>query len=227
MNRGCFQEEQGTGEFTFLCYIPFFLTTLNDIVIIGFSIVFEKMFFHLIFENGEQHMKVILLMAITLDGRTGRNARHFVDWTDREDKRLFVGFTVRAGVVIMGSRTYDTIGYPLPGRKNVILTRNSERKSSYDNLVFTNRSPGRIISELETEGYTEAVLAGGPTINTLFAREELIDEIVVTISPKIFGFGTSLFTEDIAMELELKHLEKRGGHLLCATYGVIKTKAAY
>ncbi len=167
-------------------------------------------------------MKVTLLMAITLDGRTGKDTRHFVDWTDREDKRLFVETTMKAGAIIMGSRTYDTIGYPLPGRKNIILTRNPDRKSSFDNLVFTGKTPRMILADLEAEGYSQVILAGGPNINSLFAREGLVDEIIVTISPKIFGFGTSLFTEDIAMELELKYLEKKGKHIVCIAYDVIK-----
>ena len=76
---------------------------------------------------------------------------------------------------------------------------------------------------MEKEGFTEAILAGGPTINTLFAREKLIDEIIVTVYPLIFGYGTSLFSEEIAMELELKDVQKRGMDLVAITYGVKKT----
>jgi dihydrofolate reductase len=165
--------------------------------------------------------KVTLLMAITVDGRTGRDTHHFVDWTGREDKQFFVETTMKAGVVMMGARTYDTIGYPLPGRKNIILTRNPDRKSSFENLVFTRKSPELILADLATDGYTHVILAGGPTTNTLFARKKLIDEIIVTISPKIFGVGTSLFTQDISMDLELKHLEKRGQETICISYKVL------
>ncbi len=165
-------------------------------------------------------MKVILLMAITLDGRTGKDSEHFVDWTEQEDKKLFVQITKRAGVIIMGSKTFDTIGTPLPGRKNIILTRNRQRKSRWDNLVFTDQQPRELLKSLEKEGFTEAVLAGGPTINTLFAREKLIDEVIVTISPLIFGYGTSLFSEEIAMELELIDVDRRGKDLVAITYDV-------
>ena len=165
-------------------------------------------------------MKLILLMAITLDGKTGKDAAHFVDWTEQEDKRLFVQITKRAGVVIMGSKTFDTIGGPLPGRKNIILTRNPQYRSNENNLVFTSKSPEEILNQLANEGFSEAVLAGGPTINTLFAQEKLIDEIIVTVSPLIFGYGTSIFLEKIAMELELKEVQKRGKDLVAITYAV-------
>lgn len=168
-------------------------------------------------------MKVILLMAITLDGKTGKDSEHFVDWTEREDKKFFVQITKRAGVIIMGSRTFDTIGKPLPGRKNIILTRNRQRKSQWDNLVFTDQTPGELLKSLEKEGFSEAILAGGPIINTLFAREKLIDEVIVTVSPLIFGYGTSLFSEEIAMELELKDVHRRGKDLVAITYEVKDT----
>jgi dihydrofolate reductase len=165
-------------------------------------------------------MKLILLMAITLDGRTGKDAMHFVDWTEQEDKKFFVQITKKAGVIIMGSRTFDTIGGPLPGRKNIILTRNPQNRPCSENLVFTNQTPSELLKHLQKEGFSEVVLAGGPTINTLFAREKLIDEIIVTVSPLIFGYGTSLFSEDIAMELELKDVQKRGKGLIAITYAV-------
>jgi dihydrofolate reductase len=171
-------------------------------------------------------MKLILLMAITLDGKTGKDSEHFVDWTEREDKKFFVQITRKAGVIIMGSKTFDTIGGPLPGRKNIILTRNRQRKSRWDNLVFTDKTPSDLLKCLEKEGFSEAVLAGGPTINTLFAREKLIDEVIVTVSPLIFGYGTSLFSEEIAMELELKDVHRRGKDLVAITYEVKHTLVA-
>jgi dihydrofolate reductase len=128
-------------------------------------------------------MKLILLMAITLDGKTGKDSEHFVDWTEQEDKKFFVRITKKAGVIIMGSKTFDTIGKPLPGRKNIILTRNRQRKSQWDNLDIHGQNTVGASKNLEKEGFSEAVLAGGPTINTLFARERLIDEVIVTVSP--------------------------------------------
>ena len=49
-------------------------------------------------------MKVILLAALTLDGKLARNSAHFVDWTSREDKKLFFQTTKRAGVLIIGQQ---------------------------------------------------------------------------------------------------------------------------
>ena len=167
-------------------------------------------------------MKVTLLMALTLDGKIAKGPDHYPDWTGKEDKKLFAGISKKAGVVIMGSKTFDTFGKPLPKRKNIVLTRNKNRISKWENLVYTDKTPPHILKDLEKEGFSNAVLAGGAIINSLFARQKLIDEIIVTVSPKIFGYGISLFTEDISMNLELAAAERVGPDLVCLKYKVIK-----
>jgi dihydrofolate reductase len=167
-------------------------------------------------------MKVTLLMAITLDGKIGKTPDHFPDWTGPEDKKLFVSITRRAGAVIMGSKTFDTIGTPLSGRKNIVLTRDKQRISQWENLWYTDLSPQAVLETLEKEGYREAVLAGGALVNSLFAEAGLIDDIIVTISPTIFGYGLSLFTPEISMELQLKDVRRLGRDLVCLTYSVKK-----
>jgi len=167
-------------------------------------------------------MKITMLMAMTLDGKIGKHPDHFPDWTGKADKKLFVELTRKAGVVIMGSKTFDTIGIPLPGRKNIILTRDKSRKSEWDNLLFTDASPKEIVANLEKEGFSEAILAGGAKINSLFAEENLIDEIIVTISPKIFGTGMSLFSSELSLELELKEMKQSDRNLVFLKYNVLK-----
>jgi len=167
-------------------------------------------------------MKVTLLMAITLDGKIAKNPTHFPDWTGREDKKLFVKSTKEAGVIVMGSKTFDTIGKPLPGRKNIVLTRNKNRQSQWENLIFTDKNPGELLGDLGKEGFSHVILAGGAMINSLFAEENLIDEITVTISPKIFGTGLSLFDREFSMDLELREMEKLDRDSLCLRYKVLK-----
>ena len=165
-------------------------------------------------------MKLTLLMALTLDGKIGKTADHFPDWTGSADKKLFVKLTKEAGVVIMGSRTFDTIGVPLPKRKNIILTRNKRRRSEWENLVYTDALPEKILTDLEKQGYSRAILAGGTLINSLFAASGLIDEVIVTISPLIFGSGLSLFNEHISMTLQLEKVEQIDADVVCLKYRV-------
>lgn len=167
-------------------------------------------------------MKTILMMALTVDGKIGKDASHFPDWTEKADKRLFMKITKEAGVIIMGSKTYDTLGKPLPGRKHVVLTRNKQRRSDGKAVVFSSQPPYDILRSLEGQGYPAAVIAGGAQINTLFAKEGLIDEIIVTYSPKIFGSGLSLFSEAVDMALTLVDSHPIGNNTIFARYGVDK-----
>ena len=166
-------------------------------------------------------MNLTLLMALTLDGKIGKTADHFPDWTGSADKKLFASLSKAAGVVIMGSRTFDTIGAPLPHRKNIILTRNPDRRSKWENLEFTDQPPGEILKRLEQEGYTRAILAGGTLINTLFATAGLIDEVVVTVSPLIFGRGLPLFDDHVSMALGLQSVEQIDDNVVCLRYRVL------
>lgn len=166
-------------------------------------------------------MEVILLMAMTLDGKIARGSMELVNWTGKADKHYFVRITREAGVVIMGSRTFDTIGKPLPGRKNIVMTRDKNRTSQMDNLIFTDQSPVEILQDLKVQGFEKAALIGGAVVNTLFAREKLITQVHLTLVPIMFGKGLSLFNEPLDLNLEfLESREIDKGHLLL-TYQMI------
>ena len=163
-------------------------------------------------------------MAITLDGKIAKSSEHFPDWTGKADKKFFMERTKQAGCLVMGSKTYDTIGRPLPERKNVIMTRNPDRESEQENLEFTKASPQEIIKKLSSKNFQEVILAGGAQINTLWARAGLIDEIILTISPLVFGEGIGIFSEAVDLDLQLKSLTKLDENLVCVHYKVIKQK---
>ncbi len=167
-------------------------------------------------------MNVILLMAVTADGMIARDSSQIIDWTGKEDKRYFVHITRKAGVMIMGSKTFDMIGKALPGRKNIVMTRDKSRKSHDKDLIFTDKAPGVIIKELHAQGRKTAVLIGGTIVNTLFLKENLIDEIHVTIVPRLFGKGLPLFNKSFDTQLELINIEKLGQNHILLKYKVQK-----
>jgi len=160
-------------------------------------------------------MNVILLMAVTADGMIARDSSQIIDWTGKEDKRYFVHMTRKSRVMIMGSKTFDMIGKALPGRKNIVMTRDKSRTSQDKELIFTDKAPGTIIKELKAQGFETAVLIGGSIVNTLFLKENLIDEIHVTIVPRLFGKGLPLFNKSFDTQLELINIgELDQSHIL-------------
>ncbi len=168
-------------------------------------------------------IRTILLMAQTLDGKIARHSDHFPDWTGKADKRLFVEITKSAGALIMGSKTFDTIGKPLPGRKNIVMTRDPRRVSQWGNLVYTGLPPQTLLTELASEGYRQVVIAGGTRINSIFMRAGLIDELIVTITPMIFGTGIALFEEGIEVDLNLKDFRQLDEARVCLHYRVVSS----
>ena len=166
-------------------------------------------------------IKTILLMAQTLDGKIAKHSDHFPDWTGKADKRLFVEVTKAAGALIMGSKTFDTIGRPLPGRKNIVMTRDPRRVSQWDNLVYTDLAPEALLAELASEGYRQVVLAGGTRINSIFMRAGLIDEMIVTITPMIFGTGIALFEAGIEANLALLEIKQLDQARVCLHYRLV------
>jgi dihydrofolate reductase len=63
-----------------------------------------------------------LIVARSRDGAIGRHGQ--LPWHLSEDLKHFKRLTVGKPVV-MGRKTYESIGKPLPGRHNIVVTRNA------------------------------------------------------------------------------------------------------
>jgi len=130
-------------------------------------------------------MKVFMIAAVSADGFIAEHDEHIADWTSPEDKRFFVARTREAGVVVMGGKTFRTIGRAMPGRRNVVYTSKPESINVPD--VETTDKPAReLIDQLEQEGVHEVAICGGTAIYTLFMKSGLIDEIYLTVEPLTF-----------------------------------------
>lgn len=162
-------------------------------------------------------------MAATADGRIARNRDELIDWTGKADKKYFVEQTRKAGVMIMGSTTFDTIGKALPGRKSIVMTRNKARKSDDPNLIFTDDAPEKILEDLVRDGFSDVALIGGATINGLFMEKGLIDEVHLTIVPRFFGEGLSLFGRKVDAQLSVKEMKPLDAESFVVVYEVLSS----
>ncbi|MEL7023187.1 MAG: dihydrofolate reductase [Pseudomonadota bacterium] len=66
---------------------------------------------------------ISLIAAVSDDGVIGR--KNTLPWRLSADLRYFKQRTMGKPIV-MGRKTYDSIGKPLAGRKNIVVSRNSE-----------------------------------------------------------------------------------------------------
>lgn len=169
-------------------------------------------------------MKTVLLMAITLDGKIAKHTNHGAFWTSKADKKIFVSETKKSGVIIMGETTYKTIGKPLPNRLNIVMSFTPKKfKNIPNSLEFTNTAPSKLLNNLESRGFETVIIGGGAAINGLFLKEKLLDEIWLTVEPKIFGEGLPLFSGiDTDLDLELLDSAKIDNNVLHIRYKIRK-----
>ncbi|RJO61450.1 dihydrofolate reductase [candidate division WS5 bacterium] len=170
-------------------------------------------------------MKTAVMMVMSADGLIAKDANHPVSWSSKEDKEFFLNETKEAGVVIYGRNTLETLKKPLPGRLNIVLTYEPEKDSklfTFDNLEFTKDSPGEILESLKRRGYNKAIIGGGSMVNSLFLKNKLVNELIVTVEPKIFGKGMTIFNgPDCSLDAELKEVKKINNNSLILRYKLL------
>lgn len=147
-------------------------------------------------------MKVSLVAAVTQDGFIARSHDELANWSSGVDKKFFVQITKEAGVMIMGSTTYDTIGRPLPGRKTVIYTSQPGKYKGVD-VMTTRAKPATLLKRLAAEGYEHVTICGGSVIYNMFMQAGLVTDLYITIEPVTFGEGIPLFAPETHLSLKL------------------------
>lgn len=147
-------------------------------------------------------MKTVLIAAITADGFIGRDPSHLADWTSKADKKLFVEITKQAGIMVMGSRTFATIGRALPGRRTIVYTSKPEA-ITVEGVETTSEEPAELIKRLEREGATGLAVAGGASIYQQFMAANVVNELYLTVAPLLFGSGVPLFGRELHTRLQL------------------------
>jgi dihydrofolate reductase len=68
-------------------------------------------------------MKIALIVAVSQNHVIGRDNQ--LPWHLPEDLKYFKSVTM-GKPILMGRKTFDSIGRPLPGRTNIVITRDSE-----------------------------------------------------------------------------------------------------
>jgi len=166
-------------------------------------------------------------MAMTVDGIIAKNKTQNADWTSKADKKVFIAETKQAGAIIMGDTTFEAMGKKaLPGRLNLILSLTPENYKDLlrpGELEFLKASPEEVVKYLTDKGYRSAILGGGARTNSFFLKAGLVDEVWITVEPKIFGGGMN-FTEGENLDLNLELLEAKeiGDNAVQLRYKVIK-----
>ena len=95
---------------------------------------------------------------------------------------------------IMGSRTYEhavELGWAY-GDTPVIVLTNRDLRANKENVEFYAGDLNEFINQLKSK-YYNVWMVGGAEVTTKFLKQQLADEIVMTIIPVLLGGGKRFF----------------------------------
>ncbi len=177
-------------------------------------------------------MKTTLAIVISLNGKSTKGNLSPSSWASPEDQKQFRQLISQNNLIVMGSNTYLETKKDLkhsPGKIRIVMTKfpkNFAKDTIEGQLEFTDLSPNSLIKKFSDLGFEKMLLVSGGRLNTSFFKDHLIDELILTLEPQLFGKGKELISEsnlNIALNLiSAKKINKAGTLLL--KYQVIKKK---
>ena len=105
-------------------------------------------------------MTLSIIVAMDPDQVIGKNGD--LPWRIPEDLKFFRGYTM-GKPLIMGRKTHESIGRPLPGRRNIVISRNADFQAESCDVVTTLNAALKLA---ETDA-KEVMIIGGAEIYAL------------------------------------------------------------
>jgi dihydrofolate reductase len=103
-----------------------------------------------------------IIVAVAENGVIGNN--NALPWKLPEDLQNFKRITMGKPLV-MGRKTYESIGRPLPGRANIVITRNASFRAEGVQVVHSLDEALTVAREIaERTGVEEVMVMGGAEI---------------------------------------------------------------
>lgn len=155
--------------------------------------------------------KIVLFIAQSLDGYIATK-EDSLDWLFRVEGKGDNGyseFISTVDTILMGKRTYDWImqhengKFPYQNKQCYVFSRSTFEDTEH--VQFINEDIINFTHKLKSEeGKSIWIVGGGEVLHT-FLKEKLVDELILTVAPKIIGAGIPLFKSgDYQLDLLLK-----------------------
>lgn len=90
--------------------------------------------------------KLALIAAVARNGTIGRD--NALPWRLRDDLKRFKALTL-GHPIVMGRKTWDSLGRPLPGRRNIVVTRQRDLKLEGAEVVHSLDEALALCGEVE------------------------------------------------------------------------------
>ncbi|WP_036166633.1 dihydrofolate reductase [Massilia sp. 9096] len=105
-----------------------------------------------------------ITLVVAMDAQRGIGVDNALPWKLPEDLAHFKRVTM-GQPIIMGRKTFDSIGRPLPGRRNIVVTRNPDWRfegvevaaSLEDAVALAGEAPASIIGGAQIFGESMAL----------------------------------------------------------------------
>ncbi len=120
-------------------------------------------------------MKKIIISAVAKNGVIGRSNGE-MPWHVKEEFQHFKNTTL-GFPVIMGRKSFDTLGKPLKDRLNVVITNNPEYKVPFDEVKIFH-SLNDAVDFFESENLDKIFIIGGGEIYKTAIN--FIDEMIIS-----------------------------------------------
>lgn len=138
-------------------------------------------------------MIISLIAAMASNRVIGRKGG--IPWKIPGEQKLFKKITM-GHTMIMGRKTYESIGRPLPGRANIVVTRQSNYLAPGCTVVHDLDSAIQACSDHESEAF---VIGGGHLYHEAIA---MADRIYLTLIPREIR-GDTYFPEFSEADFEI------------------------
>ena len=123
----------------------------------------------------------------------------------------WVNFIDRIDALVMGRKTFEKVcsfDCEWPYSKPVFVLSNSLKsipEGYAEKAEPINGSLSEVIEKIHQRGHKHLYIDGGITVQS-FLKEDLIDELIITIIPILLGGGTPLFGE-LSDQMEFEHVK--------------------
>lgn len=121
-------------------------------------------------------MIISLIVAIAKNGIIGKSSGD-MSWHVSEEFKHFKN-TTKGFPVIMGRKTFQTLGKPLKDRLNVVLTKNPDFKTEFDEVIIFS-SLDDALQFCRNINYEKVFIIGGAEIYKLALP--FVDEMIISI----------------------------------------------
>lgn len=176
--------------------------------------------------------KIFLYIATSLDGYIA-DINGNIDWLTKfnfnnEIQIFYDKFYSNISTVIMGNKTYQQIinelspnFWPYEEKDTFVFTTNITKNNNKNNIFFLNKDIIKEVNKIKQNSKKDIWVVGGSEIVNFLLKENLIDEIIITIIPTLLGNGIPLFKSN-NKNLILTNCNNMGDNIVMLQYKVEK-----